>query len=261
MMEIVWIILKIVLWVLCGAVSYVLLCVLGAIITSLFVKKDRIYDRDNRYFRFVFNSMTGLVLLVCGVKIAVKNRELLPAGRFLIVSNHVSNFDPIVAWFAFKDRPISYISKPSNLKIPFFGALARRCCFMSIDRQSARNAAVTIEHAAELIKSDEVNVGVYPEGTRSKTGELGRFHNCVFKIAQKANVPIVIMRTEGTENIKKNAPFKKSRVVLDIIRVLSAEETAGMPTAEIGDITRACLLGEELNPAAVRTGDGICEEQ
>lgn len=63
---------------------------------------------------------------------------------------------------------------------------------MAIDRENPRNALLTIEKAAKLIESDEVSIGIYPEGTRSKECVLLPFHNGVFKIAQKASVPIVV---------------------------------------------------------------------
>lgn len=51
---------------------------------------------------------------------------------------------------------------------------------------------MTVQKAADLLTSDTVNVAIYPEGTRSKNCTLLPFHNGVFKIAQKAEVPIAV---------------------------------------------------------------------
>ena len=69
-------------------------------------------------------------------------------------------------------------------------------------------------------------MGVYPEGMRSRSGELLPFHDGVFKIAIKANVPVVVACMQGQEVIKKNMliPFKKTVVYFDILDVLSVEE-------------------------------------
>jgi len=89
----------------------------------------------------------------------------------------------------------------------------------------------------DLINKDTVSVCVYPEGTRSKTCELLPFHSGVLKIAQKANVPIVVMTAQGTENIKDNFPFKKSPIKMDILDVLPAEYVKK---------TRSYFLGKEI---------------
>ena len=106
---------------------------------------------------------------------------------------------------------------------------------MAIDRENPKNAMKTILKAAELLKRDAVSVAVYPEGTRSKTCELLPFHNGVFKIAQRAEVPIVVVAVRGTENIHKNYIRHRSDVWIDIIDVLSAEEIKGSRSKDIGD--------------------------
>ena len=76
--------------------------------------------------------------------------------RFLLVGNHISNFDSIVQWRVLRKERLAFISKESNFKIPFFGRLARRCCFLEIDRANPRNAVKTVEDAVEMIKEDKV---------------------------------------------------------------------------------------------------------
>ena len=243
-MEIFLKILKIAGLVLAGAAGYVLLSVIIGFLSGLFTGHKKEYKTDSKFYRFVLNSMTGLVLFFARVKIVKKGVDL-PEGRFLIVGNHRSNLDPIVSWYKFRKKNISYISKPQNLKIPFYGAIVRRCCFLAIDGESARNAVTTIEKAADLLKNDVVSIGVYPEGTRSKTCRLLKFHNGVFKIAQKAEVPIVVVFVSGTEKVKKNCPWRRTVVTLDVAEVIPPEVHMTMQTNEIGEHVRA-LLAERL---------------
>ena len=243
-MEIFLKILKIAGLVLAGAAGYVLLSVIIGFLSGLFTGHKKEYKTDSKFYRFVLNSMTGLVLFFARVKIVKKGVDL-PEGRFLIVGNHRSNLDPIVSWYKFRKTNISCISKPQNLKIPFYGAIVRRCCFLAIDRESARNAVTTIEKAADLLKNDVVSIGVYPEGTRSKTCRLLKFHNGVFKIAQKAEVPIVVVFVSGTEKVKKNCPWRRTVVTLDVAEVIPPEVHMTMQTNEIGEHVRA-LLAERL---------------
>ena len=238
-MEIFLKILKIAGLVLAGAAGYVLLSVIIGFLSGLFTGHKKEYKTDSKFYRFVLNSMTGLVLFFARVKIVKKGVDL-PEGRFLIVGNHRSNLDPIVSWYKFRKKNISYISKPQNLKIPFYGAIVRRCCFLPIDRESARNAVTTIEKAADLLKNDVVSIG-----TRSKTCRLLKFHNGVFKIAQKAEVPIVVVFVSGTEKVKKNCPWRRTVVTLDVAEVIPPEVHMTMQTNEIGEHVRA-LLAERL---------------
>lgn len=118
--------------------------------------------------------------------------------------------------------------------MPIFGRIIRKCCFMAIDRENPKEALKAINRAAGLLKQNAVSIGVYPEGTRSKSGGLLPFHNGVLKIAQKAQVPIVILAIDGTERIAKNFPFWKSTVYLDVIDVIPAKTVCSTRSSVLG---------------------------
>ncbi len=224
----------IILGILCIPAVYILMLV----ICPLFISTKKEYPKNSRFFRWLLNSSTGIMRVLLRIRLDVTGKENIPDGRFLLVSNHRSNFDPILTWYVFRKQDIAFISKEANFRIPFFGRMIRRCCFMAIDRENPRNAAKTINHAAGLIKNDEVSVGVYPEGTRSKKCVLLPFHAAVFKIAQKAQVPVVVMTIAGTEKIHKNRPFRKTVVHIDILKVISPEHLQKSKTSEISDEVR-----------------------
>ena len=71
--------------------------------------------------------------------------------------------------------------------------------------------------------SEGVDIGIYPEGTRSKTGKLLRFKPGACYLAQEANAPIVVMTTQGTEKISKRFLLTPVRVELDIVEVIDRE--------------------------------------
>ena len=221
-----------------GVVGYLLFL----IVCALAVDAEKDYRTHSRFYRRVLNGATAIAVRICRLKIHVSGIEKIPENqRMLFVCNHRSKFDPIITWHILKKWDVSFISKPENFKIPIFGRLIHRCCFLPIDRENPRNAIKTIHKAAKLVKSDQVSVGVYPEGTRSEDSRLLPFHNGVFKIAQKANVPIVILTIRGTEKIHKNYPFHSSEVYLDVLDVIPATELAGN-TAVIGDRVRDTML-------------------
>jgi len=213
------VILEYILW---GLLALLGLYVLFLGVCALLVDPGKVYDKNSRFYRFLLDSATAAAMKLLRIRVHVSGIEKIPKDtKLLFVSNHRSNFDPIITWYALKKWEIAFVSKPENFKIPFFGRIIRKCCFMPIDRENPRNAIVTINRAAKLLKKQEVSIGVYPEGTRSKTCELLPFHNGVFKIAQKAEAPVVVLSITGTEKIAKAAPFRRSDVYLDVLEVFS----------------------------------------
>ena len=210
------------------------------------------YTHDSPYFRFLLGISLSMLFFVARIDIETEGLEKIPEGtRFLLVSNHRSKFDPMTAWIVFKKQNIGFISKEENFHIPWFGRIIRKCCCLAIDRKDPGKAMETVEKAADLLKNDTVSIGVYPEGTRSFSGELLPFHNAMFKIAQKAGVPIVVTTIEGTENISKNYIRRRTEVKLKVVDVISAEEVSSThSTAVIGarvreDMKKSLGLTEE----------------
>ena len=215
------------------------------LISSLFVNPKRDYQKNSKYFRWLLHTATTAALKLLGVRIHVSGMEKVPQNtRFLLVSNHRSNFDPIVTWHVLRKYDLAFVSKPENFKIPMFGRIIRKCCFLPIDRVDSRNAIVTINKAADLIKADTVSMGIYPEGTRSREENMLPFHNGVFKIAKKADVPVVVITVTGTDNIHKRL-FRGTDVRLNVVDVIPAKKVAVMKTAELGELA-ALMMNHDL---------------
>ncbi len=211
-----------------------------ALIVTLFIDTSKpVRGKVKHYFRFMVIHTVDGVLKVARVRTAVKGMENIPAdGRFMLVSNHRSRFDPMVSMVALRHTPLAFVSKPENFKIPIAGPYVHMCKFLAIDRDNARAAITTLNTAAEYIRSGELSMGIYPEGTRSQAGELGEFHDGVFKIARDTKVPIVVMTLRGTENIAKNFPLRSTRVEMRVVKVISPEEYAGLRTGPISAMVR-----------------------
>lgn len=233
---------QILLWVLLGILGLLLAYILLVVISCLFADRHKVYDKNSRYFRFLLNSSTGLAVKILRIKLKVTGLDKLPNGRFLLVGNHRSKFDPILTWYAFRKYDLAFISKYENFEVPIFGRIIRKCCFMGIDRENPRKAAKTIIQSVKLIKSNECSVAVYPEGTRNYGEGLLPFHNAVLKIAQKAEVPVVVLTAKGTYEIQKNFPLHKSVVKLDVTDVIPAVEVKSLSTAQLGEKIQASML-------------------
>ncbi len=121
--------------------------------------------------------------------------EHLPAkGGLVVVSNHVSNLDPVVVGCALTRR-IHFMAKVELFKIPVLATIITLLEAFPVNREKSDRHA--IRKALELLQTGNV-VGVFPEGTRSKTGELQKPHIGAAMLAVKANVPILPMALKGT---------------------------------------------------------------
>lgn len=224
-----------------GMAALVLLYVflVGAVSLTVNMKKPA-PKKNYPFYRRIVVYVIGLLCCFGHLRIHVGGADKLPKGRFLLVSNHRSCYDPIATVWALRRWDIAFITKPENLRIPVAGPMIYQANFLPIDRENPRRAMDTIHQASELLKNNVVSVGVYPEGTRSREGDMLPFHNGVFKIAQRADVPIVVCAVKGTEKIRKNAPWRGTDVYLRVCDVLEPETLKGS-TADIGDRVRALL--------------------
>ena len=235
--------LYVALGIVCGILGVAFLHVLFLFTLSLFVR-NKDYQKANRFYRSVILYHMRLILFFCNVKVMVSGREKLAGikGKFLLVGNHRSDFDPLITQTGLKLKDFAFISKPENFKIPFLGKIAKKCLYLPIDRDNARNALKTIVRSAELIKNGAASYGVYPEGTRSKSVNMLPFHDGVFKIAQKAVSPVVVVGIRGSEKVHERAPWKKTVVYLDVLDVIDAETATALSSHELSEIAREKIV-------------------
>lgn len=232
----------ILLYILGGIFGVLVLYILFLGVCCLLVDPNREYEKNSPFYRALLNSATAAVMWLLRIRIHVTGMEKIPGDqKVLFVCNHRSNFDPLITWHIFRKWDIAFISKAENFKLPFFGRIIRKCCFMAIDREDPRKAIVTINKAAKLLREQEVSVGVYPEGTRSKSGKLLSFHNGVFKIAGKAGAPVVVLSITGTEKISGRTPFRATDVYLDVLEVVPGDVVRGSRTELIGMAARRLM--------------------
>lgn len=222
-----------------------LLYALFMLILSLLVdtrKENKTIDRFYLRATLLFDDW---ILTICRAKIHLVGAEKLPPeGEFLLVCNHRSNFDPLVTWWALRDRPLAFVSKPENMYKIVFARCTHKCCFLAIDRENPRNALKTINTVAELMRNHECSFAIYPEGTRSKSGQLLEFRNGALKAAKKANVPIAVATIEGTEQIARRTPWRATDVYLTILDVVDAATVKATSTHDLGESIHAQMYAQ-----------------
>ena len=198
-------------------------------------------EKPRRLSRWICAATAQWLCGYAGVRPHLSGLEKLPEGPFLFVSNHRSMFDPLIVMGWLDKYHISFVSKPSNLEIPIAGITARHVGFLAIDRENNREALKTILQAADYLRRGVCSIGIYPEGTRSKSREMLPFHAGSFKIAQKAGVPVAVACTRGTENAKKRLFLRPTPAYLEILEVIDAERAKAMSTNELAEEARRLI--------------------
>jgi len=127
-------------------------------------------------------------------------------GPVVVVSNHVSNWDPIVIGTALP-RPVHFMAKEELFHYPLFGNLLIRLNAFPVKRGQPDRSA--IRRALEILGAGGV-LGLFPEGSRSKTGELLKPQPGVAMIALKAKVPVLPVACVGTDKMGKKGSFFRS---------------------------------------------------
>ncbi len=217
--------------------------ILMIFIISLFLAVKKPKDKPSKVCKFFIDYTAQAVLTFFRGSYKVTGMEKIPTDRrFLFVCNHRSGFDPFASVPALRRYNISYISKPENFKIPMVDPFLSHTCYMTIDRDNARNAMKTLHKATEYVKNDIVSIGIYPEGTRSRSGKLLEFKDGVFYVAKKATCPIVVATVQNAENVLKNFPWRRTVVKLDVLACIEPESFEKKSTHEISEEVRGMML-------------------
>ncbi|HEX7667782.1 MAG TPA: lysophospholipid acyltransferase family protein [Polyangiaceae bacterium] len=132
--------------------------------------------------------------------LTVRGKEHLAPGKtYLVMSNHQSLYD-IPVLFHVIGKNIRMITKKELFAVPIFGPAIREAGFISIDRENRTSAMQSLEVAKQKMAAG-THVWIAPEGTRSKTGELGAFKKGGFALAMEAGLEIMPVTVDGTRDI------------------------------------------------------------
>ena len=233
-------------------VALVLLWFLLLVIMAALVDMEKPQQKDNPLYRTVIHWTADALITLLRVKITTEGTEKLPRdGRFLLVCNHLNDVDPVVLMTVFRKSQLAFISKRENDKKFLIGPFLHKILCQPINRENDREALKTILKCVELLKEDQVSVGVFPEGYVSLDRLLHPFRAGVFKIAQKAGVPIVVCTLRDSHQVLRNArKLKPSQVAVHLLDVIPAEQLKGVPTVQIAERVHA-MMAEDLGPENV----------
>jgi 1-acyl-sn-glycerol-3-phosphate acyltransferase len=125
--------------------------------------------------------------------------NLDPERPVILVANH-SGLHDILSLAASLPIQFRWIAKKSLFRVPFMGWHMRRSGYIAIDRDNPRETAKGIVKAAGEIRNG-ISAIIFPEGTRSRAGILGRFYSGAFTLALRTGVPLIPVTIEGSHRV------------------------------------------------------------
>jgi len=209
-------------------IVFLLLSVLVLLITYPFQKSRKCVHWMSRLLVNIYFSIPPMWKRdVVGLENIDKDKS------YIIVSNHRAMVD-IPALYAI---PLNFrwVSKREVFAIPILGRFLMVHGDICINRNKASEAMGQLLNDGKLWISRGVSIAIFPEGTRSRDGELLRFRNGAFLLAKEAGVEILPVVVSGTESLfKKNMLFNwRNRITIKILPAVSVEEIATKDMKEL----------------------------
>ncbi len=175
----------------------------------------------DRWFNNIARSWSRILLFILGVEVEIKGKFPHDDNSYVVSANHSSLIDiPIVIAYLPYDTRIVY--KQELEKIVLFGWVLKKSPYVGINRSNARNAMESIKNAAEQIK-DGASILLFPEGTRSETGEIGEFKRGAFMLADKSDTKILPIRIIDAYKIMDNkkmiTPTKVKLIIGETVKL------------------------------------------
>jgi 1-acyl-sn-glycerol-3-phosphate acyltransferase len=137
-------------------------------------------------------------LITAGCRFEVIGRENVDVTRsHVVVANHESNLD-IMASFLAVPLPIRFLAKTELFKVPVLSSAMRAIGIVEVDREARSAVHEKVNTQAKELVASGRSLIVYPEGTRSRTGELRAFKKGAFTMAVAGQIPILPMTIHGT---------------------------------------------------------------
>lgn len=185
-------------------------------------------------------------LLRCaGVKVVIENPDVIDPNRpQVLVANHVSWFD-VLALAAWLPGRYCFVAKQEVRKTPFLGFTIERCGHIFIDRSDHQRALRSLEEARVKLEKEKPTVIMFPEGTRSETGELQRFKKGAFVLAIQTGADIVPAGISGSRAVmrKNSLLIHAGTVSIRLGEPISVQSLTMADRDELMNSTRASLMG------------------
>ncbi len=186
------------------------------------------------------------LLKTLGIQVEVVKKKELPKGIYIFMANHQSQLDIPVLEKVLEPYNIRFLAKKSLFKIPFFGWGIKALGYVPVERENPKEGLRSVLACVERIK-EGVSLVIFPEGTRSATGELLPFKLGGFVIPLRSKIPVVPVTILGTRDILPKGALwfrvsagKKVKVYID--EPVKIENLSGRDKEKLAQMVREKIL-------------------
>jgi len=205
-------------------ITYVLILAYIAVAGPLGLIVGVVLRSKNGLYRLGHGGV-WLALTMAGIRSLVSGREHLPDRAAVFCANHESNVDPPVLFEVLHPR-LHVLYKAELHRLPIMGAVFDVAGFVPIERRDREKAMASITRGADSLRAGNSFL-IFPEGTRSRTGDLLPFKKGGFIMAIEAQAPIVPVAIQGGRNaMRKGSPLV--RPVRTSVRIGKPVPTTGL---------------------------------
>ena len=202
------------------------------------------FDRRGHFAHRCARAWSWLILATTGVEVTVRGLErLVPGKTYVFVANHQSIYDiPCLFWsLPFQLR---IIAKDSLGRFPVLGAHLKRTGHLLVDRRKPDRSSVF--GWASRLTSNGLSLIIFPEGTRSRDGFMGKFKGGSIMLAMQAGLPLVPISVVGSRHVMTKGelttrPGHVTVVVHEPIETVANEQPSVADVRSLADRVREII--------------------
>ena len=185
-----------------------------------------------------------VILAIAMVRVKASGLNNILDEPAIYAANHASQLDiPIMCTRV--NRPMFFIAKIELKKVPILSQYIKVVGMILVDRKNRERAMASMRTAIQDIQGGK-SIAAFPEGTRTKTGELLPFKKGIFTIAKEGRIPIVPIAIVGSAKALASGSFfiRPATVELRILPALNSDEFFNMSIEEMANHTRSLIQQE-----------------
>lgn len=193
-------------------------------------------ETEREYIRRSSAFWGPKVLEMFGSDLHVHGIENLPDhGPVVLVGNHQGYADIFTYCAAFQKFQFGFIAKEELAKLPLYGKWMERIRSVFIERKNPRASLLAIKKGIEYL-NEGYSLVIFPEGTRSKGPDPGKFQKGALKLATKPKVPIVPISLNGTYRMFEEPGYLKgARIDVIVHEPIETKDLSRAEEKELGD--------------------------
>ena len=170
---------------------------LGTLVASSIVFTLAVFNRDRAVDRAIMR-WSSFFLGLAGSTLTTEGQERFASdGQYVFIANHLSNLD-IPVMFLATEMPIRYLAKAELFKIPVLKQAMDAIGIVKVDRIAGAAIHYEVNQGVAAATAHGDSLIIFPEGTRSVSGEMAPFKKGAFRIAISGRLDIVPVTIVGT---------------------------------------------------------------